>query len=218
MKLIVPLFQMNILWNHLPIKWFWYTISPKCSINICLVFSFPMCNEQWFSIRIIFPYFYIDVIFVNVNLPHSRALSLSIASVYALCMFSFCSSNFHSHPMNSLYLQLIQFVHLCTKRLWFYSLIANVCLLYNLMRIHSTILNNNGVCLIIRHITIISSHFWLHDTKLVIMPIFHKAHHTAHVLMCILHNFCRNQPRLINTTLRDSFASVHHDQFSQKIT
>lgn len=145
-------------------------------------------NVQWFSIRIIFPYFYIDVIFVNVNLPHSRALSLSIASVYALCMFSFCSSNFHSHPMNSLYLQLIQFVHLCTKRLWFYSLIANVCLLYNLMRIHSTILNNNGVCLIIRHITIISSHFWLHDTKLVIMPIFHKAHHTAHVLMCILHN------------------------------
>lgn len=49
MKLIMPLLQMNILWNHLPIKWFWYTISPKCSINICLVFSFPMCNDFPFA-------------------------------------------------------------------------------------------------------------------------------------------------------------------------
>lgn len=84
----------------------------------------------------------------------------------------------HMHPLEysrcSIFAILIQFMLVrCMYARYVVSQFNCKCLfmLYNLMRIHSTILNNNKFCLIIRYTVVIGRHFWLHDTKLLITVI-----------------------------------------------
>lgn len=91
------------------------------------------------------------------------------------CYYSLNNSLMNYHTFNTwITTNRVLCVHLCMLQLWFYSLIANVCSLYNLMEwIHSTILNNNGVLFDYTKHYSYYSYFWLHDTKLVIIIIFY---------------------------------------------